>query len=227
MRKITKYVQPAELKDWRKLARGSGINYTFEGMRSDAPVKQAFINELLNEQYVLCAYTGIRIDIASCHFEHLKAQDFCVNGEDTEYRNLVACYPNTGKCEFGAFAKENWPDHNKPAEVRLFISPLHKQCETSFEYEETGRISVKKGLSQSQSNAAQTTITKLCLGHDELIARRKGAINGALRPRGRVLTAQDAQTILSKVDRPKNGELREFSFVIKQALERYLQSLTN
>ncbi|MDQ2772843.1 MAG: TIGR02646 family protein [Bacteroidota bacterium] len=227
MRKINKYAQPPELKNWRQLAKQAGVNFTYEGLRDDAPVKKAVHTALLSEQGYLCAYTGIRIDEISSHLEHVKARTYCTADEKTDYQNLVACYPIGGECEFGAFKKDDWPDYGKPSEVRLFIGPLDNQCETSFDFDDNGYISssaVNAG-SSSVNDPAQKTIEKLALDHKELNTRRKQAITGAIRPLGKPLTAEQAQVILAKIEQPKNGRLREFCFVIEQALERHLQSL--
>lgn len=228
MRKIIKYAQPPELKNWRQLAKQVKVNFTYEGLRDDAPVKKAVHIALLSEQGYLCAYTGIRIDEISSHLEHVKARVYCTADEKTDYQNLVACYPIGGECEFGAFKKDKWPDYGNPLEVRLFISPLDNQCKSSFDFDDNGYISSRavNAGNISENDPAQTTIIKLGLDHKELNTRRKQAINGAIRPLGKPLTAEQAQIILAKIEQPKNGRLREFCFVIEQALGRHLQSFT-
>lgn len=76
MRWIEKRDEPAELREWR-LQNARDINFGYDLMRQDQVVRNALLTQLLSEQGKLCAYTGRRISVNSCHMEHVKPQDFC------------------------------------------------------------------------------------------------------------------------------------------------------
>jgi uncharacterized protein (TIGR02646 family) len=220
MRLIRKFAQPIELKRWRDAHR-KGPNFNYFEMTRDTKVRIALVDRLLQEQGGLCAYTGIRVDNNdNFHFEHLKARAHCQNGEDSSYKNLVACYPKpiSGvSYEYGAIAKGQWPNYAIPAQVRLFISPIDRHCITSFIYEDNGAISC-----DPTNTAAATTIERLALDHPTLTALRQRAIIGALRPLSKPLTLLQAQQLKKVVSRPQNNRLPAFCFVLDQALTRYI-----
>ena len=108
MRQITKSAEPPELTSW-KAANRADPNYCYASLTADH--RQAIRDSLVAEQRGLCAYTGRRIDIGSCHIEHLRPQVHCGRGEDVDYRNLVAGVPapNTPQLPYGAHNKRDWP----------------------------------------------------------------------------------------------------------------------
>src|SRR5437867_4476193 len=97
MRRIKKRAEPAELTQWRAAHQaaplGGGINYNYDALRQSPAVVDALVNAMLSEQGRLCAYTGRRIDESSAHVEHLIPQSRCERGQDVEYTNMVACWP--------------------------------------------------------------------------------------------------------------------------------------
>ena len=48
-------------------------------------IKDEVRDQLMSEQYYLCAYSGVQIALGECHIEHLKPQNKCENGEDLDY----------------------------------------------------------------------------------------------------------------------------------------------
>ena len=108
LRTIRKQSPPPVLTEWRmpRLVgnRTAGMDCTYAEMRRDHDVLRAVEDGLSMEQGGICAYTGIRIvrtrqsgstlqrDV-NFHIEHLVPQTYCTYGQDTEYANLVACWP--------------------------------------------------------------------------------------------------------------------------------------
>jgi uncharacterized protein (TIGR02646 family) len=205
---------PALLTEWIQKNKND-TNFGYDLLRGNKNKKTIDdINEcLLKEQYYLCAYTGISLNTSRFHIEHLKPQKHCNRGEDVDYENLVACYPEPNrpqKCPFGAHAKDNWPS---PSEVNNFVSPLNPNCETKFKFGKDGSI---VGLDKS----AIKTIEKLKLDHPKLIDLRKSQLIPLLK-----LKRGDAAKRLSKIDTPNDGKLEEFCFAKKQVLQKHVQKL--
>jgi uncharacterized protein (TIGR02646 family) len=189
---------------------------SFDDMPGD--VSQAVMNSMLAEQGWLCAYTGRRIDTANAHIEHLKAQKHCIVGqEDIDYGNLVACWPHSGYCEYGAYQKGDWPS---PTNSSLFVSPLDANCEGRFRFNYRGKISA----ASEDDQPAQETIKHLKLDHDELADLRRQAIRGLLEPRGKRLTLAEAQHTLDRLKARNTGQLDEYIFALKQALNKHIET---
>jgi len=220
MRWIRKASEPAALINWR-LEYKDDDNFGYDLMRKDPKVVYALVDALLQEQGRLCAYTGRRIAEDSCHIEHLRPQAWSVQGEDVDYRNMVACYPrpNCGwECPYGAHPKGQWP---KPEEGQLFVSPLVESCEARFDFTYTGKIKPTSATDE----AARKTIDKLKLDHKELTALRREAIRGALQPKNRPLSRDQAQRLLAKLETAGSDSLTPFEFAIRRALRNHLDSV--
>ena len=189
VRTIRKRQPPASLVTWRqqRIARrgADGFEFSYKAMRRDEMVISAVEDGLHGEQGSICAYTGRRIHLCpgppreiGFHVEHVRSQEHCSEGEDTDYSNLVACWPepNSKKVtEYGAVQKGSWPS---PSQEHLFVSPLRADCTSRFSFNRRGEISA----AQTGDVAAEETIKKLALNHRELTALRKAAIQGALNP---------------------------------------------
>jgi len=197
VRTIKKRSQPKVLTQWRapRLAAGrtDGMECIYDEMRRRQDVLEAVEDSLLAEQGSLCAYTGQRIDIepskseagdrreVDFHIEHLTPQVRGYYGQDTDYANLVACWPrpNCGfEPSYGARKKGNWPS---PAEQDLFVSPLRDDCSKRFVFNRRGEIKPAK----VGDTAAEETIRRLVLCNRTLTALRREAIRGALSPQKR------------------------------------------
>lgn len=205
---------------------------TYEEMRRDPAVVNAVEDSLLAEQGELCAYTGIRIakreDKPSFHLEHLRPQRHCSAGQDTDYGNLVACWPRpncTVNAEYGARKKDHWPS---PAEEHLFLSPLREGCGQRIVFNRMGEV---QAVSEGDS-AAKETIARLGLDHPELTELRRKEIEGALRSlsgnsalaRARKLR-REMQQDLAALQRGEAAQLMPFCFAIERALERRIKQL--
>lgn len=239
MRTIKKRAVPASLVTWRQqriAAHGAdGFEFSYEAMRRDAKVVKDVEDGLYREQGAICAYTGRRIQLRAgpprkvgFHLEHLRAQQYCGPGEDTDYHNLVACWPEPNNKEGvsdGAIVKGNWPS---PAEEHLFVSPLRPDCTSRFSFDRRGNISA----TQTGDLAAAETIKRLGLGLKELISLRKAAIQGALNPAGRPISQREAEKLKRDMDRTEQeldqgGDvtLRPFCFAIRPQVEKEISKL--
>lgn len=220
MRWIQKNNEPRPLVEWRNRYR-KDVNFGYSLMRGDHEVVNAINNSLLMEQGNLCAYTGQRIRYGSFHIEHLKAQAHCQNGEDVDYKNIVACFPGPNypeKLEYGARKKSDWPP---PNEWHLFLSPLERSCETRLSFNLRGEIQANDG-----DETAKQTIQRLGLDHQELTALRREAIRGAIEsgPKGK-LRLSEAKKRLQLLEQASGDELEPFCFVLIHALKKHIRRL--
>jgi uncharacterized protein (TIGR02646 family) len=222
MRQINKGAEPAELTQWKAQNRALP-NYCYASLSSD----HRFLvrTALVAEQHGLCAYTGRRIDVESCHIEHLRPQAHCGHGEDVDYRNLVAGVPapNTPRLPYGAHRKAAWPTI---ADEHLFVSPLSGGCAGRFSFRLNGEVDA----ANANDAAAAETIARLGLNAQALIQLRKAAIQATLQVRGRgpaSIGIADARRRLRDLEQAEQREetLEPYSFVLAQALERQIQRI--
>lgn len=222
MRRIVKTHPPQELIGWRNENREH--NHTYQdllGTKAHALLK----DKLLQEQGWLCAYTGKAIESQSSHVEHLKPQSACDEWQDVEYRNVVACFPADGgdvSHGYGAPVKASWWDEEQ------FVSPLSEDCERRFRFAWSGHVHPNP----EDYHAAEVTIKALGLDEEMLRLLRKARIDGffgfGARTRTRPLSIADARIVLANIDRlDGNGRLREFCFVLKQLLPKYIEQGDN
>lgn len=226
--KYIKKEEPESLRNWFECQPvnddGDKINCDF---RSCLPgdVKRQILDFFLQEQGYLCCYTGILIDEKTAHIEHLKPYHLCrVEGknEDVHHLNLVAAYPGAfyeeeingkkiKKCPFGAHAKYKWYEADK------FVRPLDEDCESRFIFDQFGGISAIKS-----DTAAQTTIKKLVLDHEQLKDLREEAINEVLFPEDFELDQDEFQLIAegNYSVKDETGKLPKFCFVIEQVARK-------
>jgi uncharacterized protein (TIGR02646 family) len=222
MRQINKGAEPAELVAWKAENRALP-NYCYASLTAEQ--RLTIRTTLVTEQRGLCAYTGRRIDVHSCHIEHLRPQVHCGFGEDIDYRNLVAGVPapNTPQLPYGAHRKADWPS---PAEEYLFLSPISANCTNRFSFRLNGEVEA----SNAADNAAVETIARLGLNDDALVQLRKAAINATLQIRGRgpaSIGIADARRRLRDLEQAEQqaGTLEPYSFVLVQALERQIRRI--
>lgn len=238
MRTIKKRPPPNELVEWRQARNAAADDATwpfnYDAMRRAPAVIAAVNHRLFEEQGGICAYTGIRLTFLGdgepwFHIEHLKAQDHCERGEDTDHGNMVACWPEPNRkigVEYGAVKKGKWP---LPADVAKFVSPLREDCSVRFAYKRKGEIEAVR----ADDAAAVDTIKELGLDHKELRALRREAIRGALEPKRRQwLKLAEARKIKAEMERAEaelnsggNVSLRAFCFVINPVIDREFRKL--
>lgn len=252
MRTIKKRTAPAELEDWRenRLEKNDPALYPFHysAMRRDKVVLKKVEDGLFAEQGGICAYTGRMIGRngkwghAGFHMEHLTPQKCGAIGQDTDYLNIVACWPEPNQkeaTEYGAVKKDDWP---APEEAALFVSPLDEGCSAKFRFvdrqdpAEDGKDS-KHSIWMEPSNegddAAIETIKRINLNHRELRDLRWNAVFGALNPTGNAfLPLADLEKVATVMDRMAESldagadvKLDPFCFAVRQAIDRRIQKL--
>lgn len=198
MRFIRKGPEPRELRIWKKRNAATPQNLRYGG--GDFPA-EAVRRALLREQFHLCAYTMKRLKTAAlcqdgdtrhaCHIEHVRPQSRRVRGEDIDYRNMVACHPPSRArtaCGYGAQYKGGFD----PTEGD-FVSPLSPDAETHFGFDRAGNI---HGLTPAGRATVET------LNHVTLRDERAAAIDGALTPKGRPISARAARRLAQQVLAP-------------------------
>lgn len=213
MRSIKKSGEPKFLVEWRAQQKATG-NYCYDAFREKDQLKR----HLIGEQGALCAYTGQRISESLSHIEHLKPQAHCLEGEDTDYHNLVACFPGSpsGRANYGAHFKEDWPS---PSEQHLFVSPIIPSCSGRFRFRKNGKVEPM----DEADEPAEITIERLNLNDGALVEMRKEAI----RETTKGLDAKAARSRLNRLRKAEEDgvELEPFCFVLVQALEAHIKRL--
>lgn len=231
MKYIRKSGTPSELIQWLKTPpneeTGEVNDLSYEAMRDDPIVYPAILSSLLEEQGFLCGYTGLRIDVDKAHIEHLKPQSLSKKNreagiddtDDVSYQNMVAAFPKQGRCDFGAFVKDDWYDE------REFISPLDEACERRIKFTFSGKV---KPVNENDTGA-ETTIKKLNLNNDLLVNYRKQAIKVALFHKNKPKSKGQLQTIeRSYCERPSPTEkFKAFCFVIQHAASQLVKKQYN
>jgi uncharacterized protein (TIGR02646 family) len=212
----------------------------YDSLRRSPEVLETVEDGLFTEQGGICAYTGHQLYLNSAdqntgrtrdvefHIEHLTPQNHCTYDQETEYTNLVACWPapNRGfEPAYGARKKGNWPG---PASMDLFVSPLRSDCASRFKFNHRGEITVAHG----NDSPAEATIKKLGLDHHTLTELRREAIRGTLNPTSRPIKLTEARKLLvhlrqvaARLDAGQAIKLPPFCFAVETALEREIRKL--
>lgn len=212
MKKIAKRKNtPRKLQQW--LRGQENVNCSYAEMPNE--VRKDVKDNLLAEQGFLCCYTGISIDKDCSHIEHLKPQAKCLNGEDVDYKNLMAAYPapNSEQSPFGAHPKGDW------YEADLFVHPLRSDCESKFKFTLNGKI---KPVSAAD---ADETIKRLKLDNGQLEDLRKAAIDELIFSKNHPLSKAAAESERDRIFEKNNGKFREFCFVLSQCLQEHIERL--
>lgn len=220
MKHIIKTGPPREYADWCKLVKGKE-NEDYRNVHSNerTPLKKS----LIKEQGSLCAYTLKRIDLETCHVEHLKPESKCrkdEKGSDLYYDNMVACFPKEDlkhRYRYGAKQKDKWWDEEK------FISPLTTRCESLLSFDIKGNI-----IAVNNNTDAIITIDKLLLNHPTLVEERKRSITEFIYGRDGIslLTKAQAERAISEITKKdKKGNFVEFCVPIRCALLQYIMML--
>lgn len=229
MRCIRDNEPPQELIDWCARQRGVGVNLHFDslgrvevkGVKGD--VKNAIRQSRLLDQGYLCAYTMVRIDANDCHLEHIIPRTVSNQAgrpeETVQYRNIVACFPLNGKCEFGAHARED---------RRLPITPLDQSCESRIRYLSNGEASPRIPGDQDVKDLINQNGNLLCLNHPTLVKLRRAAVDvaGLSQKSMKPLRQAEARRFAEKIQSFKRGDrLPSFCIALIQAAEAHIERL--
>ncbi|MDN3605851.1 retron system putative HNH endonuclease [Kaistella yonginensis] len=226
MKRIIKRDEPASYIQIKLKNEKAGVKMRYDkslGAAERIPIK----NALLKEQGFICAYTLKRIELDSCHIEHLKPEELCRKHleegietvSDLDYSNMVACYPKDApkgvakQKYFGAIKKDDyWSNDGKD-----YILPLHPNCENHFTYN-------KKGEVTGNTANGKNTIELLALDHKQLVYDRKRTIDNFIGVKDPIKKAKTIQA-LSEIDKLQNGKFVEYCIPIKHALKEHLNFL--
>jgi hypothetical protein len=233
MRRIVKNQTPKCLQTFieGQLAIEPPVNLTYR----DFPEKAALLAIFTAEQFGLCGYTGAPVDKRISyltspsgqatfrnHIEHLKCQAKCRQeladsglepgrdlGEDLSYVNMIAAIEvrGTESEHFGAVKKKD---------LALTVLPTQENCDECFKFREADG-----GIEGVNEDAIQS-IAVLGLDHDTLKGWRISAIEAWLDPEV-IQTRDDFENVVQAMERPIDGKLPEFAFVIESIAREYLR----
>lgn len=141
--------------------------------------KQSVSEQLLAEQYGLCAYSEIRPETENygTHIEHVQPKSH-YPGLTFAYSNLVLSALSSDDLSQLAQA-EVFAGHAKRDEydASLFVSCLQADCARYFAYLSDGRVEPALALTPTEISQAEYTIQLLNLNSPYLVNRRKNWLN--------------------------------------------------
>ncbi len=209
---IDKTREPYELLEWRMTQKNLGANFGYDDMPGN--IKSVLKSSLLQEQFYLCGYTGLRILEEKCHIEHLIPRSVSINAgrieETTNYRNLIAC---DNSSEFGAVFKGNWPSDN---EAQDFLMPTDSTCQDRINYLNTGKVEANN----PNDVPPRITIEKLNLNHKDLVKNRKDSFLNLFADISPKDYKRYIRKRIEKLQNKSSGQLEEFSLAKIQFLKR-------
>lgn len=222
MRPIVKNNPPACLTNWISGQCEANESTDYYDFTQVPQLKQ----DLLLEQFGLCAYTGRAVVDWQVTVEHLKPYSICKQeketanlqvGEDVDYGNLVATHrvyidkpvtPTNGLYPdnlYGEAVRGNWFDAN-------YISPLEPTCGLHFTFDLNGCI-------ESTSDRGAAMVSNLRLDHPRLTEDRCAAIDAAVEQLSAELDDLGSiAAFLAKACAVVADKLPSFSFVLESAL---------
>jgi uncharacterized protein (TIGR02646 family) len=208
MKHIRKNNEPQEILEWKKtdkmFQRGNP-----KWNRLPTTHKDLLREELKREQGYLCCYCERKLEHGDYHIEHIKPKGISKYEKYAiDYDNLICSCQlelENGEPRHCGNSKGSWYHDS------LYISPLDPNCEAKFRYTFDGHI-----LAETEDdNEAQTTILKLSLNIDKLIALRKAVIDPFLDD---TLTERELSDFINGYLVQKennNGQYNQFYTTIK------------
>lgn len=172
MRGSAKEEEPAELRAWKAVQRGAGIEPTYADLQQ--PERDAAERSLFAEQTGQCVYCGCKISLGEhqrYHIEHFRPQ-WKYRELQLDYANLfLSCGPRDehGPRNTCGNHKDRWFDEN------CHVPPVPDSCASRFRFRSSGR------LAGDGSPEADKMIEKLNLNYRELVADRQDLIEGIER----------------------------------------------
>ena len=168
---IQKTGEPEEVSRWKKKFKNKHKREAgYEDIRHEKEL-QILKNALLAEQRHLCCYccsyiknTETEVQENSFHVEHFRPQ---AQNQDLSlaYNNLNASCNGDNRRHCGHKKENNF-------DAKRMISPLEKDCESHFRYQQDGTIQP----AEKTDEAAEYTITKLNLNDKRLCRAREDAL---------------------------------------------------
>jgi uncharacterized protein (TIGR02646 family) len=204
MKHVIKQQEPSFLSNLK--ANDPGITYEKLG-RYHSTIKSNLKLALIKEQGYICCYCERRIITNDSHIEHFRPQcDPTVDSLD--FTNLLcSCVKDkvAGDPLRCGHSKDNWFD------PILLVSPFDPNCETKFRYKPDGLISP----AYPNDQAAKETIDRLGLNTTELIALRKGAIEGFSNSDNPFSASELQQAVTDYLQQDLQGRFSPFWTTIK------------
>ena len=163
--------------------------------------------KLIKEQGYICCYCERSIITNNSHIEHFRPKsDRSVDSLD--FSNLLcSCVKDkvAGDPLRCGHLKDNWFD------PILLVSPFDLTCEIKFRYKPDGLISP----ADPNDQAAKETIDRLGLNTTELIALRKGAIEGFSNSDNPFSVSELQQAVTDYLQQDLQGRFSPFWTTIK------------
>jgi len=224
---------------------GHGLDYkTFSQTASPRGGSRGgeLCQELVAQQFGLCAYTGAGIDERlgrlsdpsqrlkfKAHNEHLKPQSVCkqevealghvygaVVGEEMDHRNIVAALMVEGAGGGIKVDKSELFGAAHRGNDSVPVVPTNPTCENRFTYHpEDGSISA----TAHGDTDADESIRVLNLNNGTLSGWRLHAIDTFTEV---ILSRADAELVIQRTTVPQDGRLPEYCFAIRQAAQLLL-----
>ena len=164
MRGSAKSHEPAELRAWKAVQRGAGIELEYDDLQQ--PTRGSTEKSLFAEQTGHCVYCGRRISLEEnqhYHIDHFRPQSKYPERR-LDYTNLfLSCGPRAehGHRNTCGSHKGEWFDEH------CHISPVPDSCAERFRFRSSGHIA------GDGSPEADKMIEKLNLNHRELVVDRQ------------------------------------------------------
>lgn len=209
MKRINKNIEPISLTNYK--INNPTSNYS-DLANGNVIVRQNIRESCVIEQNYLCAYCCDRIDLNSCHNEHIVPQNSTQGVNLTlDYNNIVASCESKKHC-----------GHKKDNNI-INITPLLASCETEIVYQLNGKMTHK-------SQNAQSTINILNLRDRGLVNKRKNVIDIILFQYVDDLSelaledGEYLEMIIEEIMNPDmEGKLEAFTPVIQNVLKNFLE----
>ena len=215
MRAITRGAEPQALRQFINDNQTSPQNLHYDNTGTQE--KDPMLEQLVRGQHGLCAYTMRRVVHAdgrfNAHIEHILPRTAHPD-ESLSWTNLLACFPRTGDCDFGAKPKAAYDPATQP-----FVRP-DRMVDGHFRFCQNGEV---EGLTDAALACIAPKV--LNLNAKELVNDRKAKIQGALNRRPSAAQARRRAQALRQPD--TQGWLEPYCEAVAQALEAYALRLGN
>ena len=167
MRGSAKGLEPAELRAWKGIQRGNGIEPEYRSL--PRPERRAAVNNLYAQQTGQCVYCGSKVSLARLkgyHIEHFRPRSNYPELE-LDYSNLfLSCGPASedGTRETCGNHKDDWFEED------CHVPPAPESCAERFRFRSSGEIA------GDDTSEAHKMIQVLNLNHPELVTERQVVI---------------------------------------------------
>ena len=190
--------------------------------------KQETVNQCLQEQFGLCAYSEIALkdNDSGMHLDHVEPKSR--NPSRTfEHNNLLLSAIDSEKLKVLA-REEVFGGHFRLKHYSQtgFIHPLCPDSRRFFHYASDGKVAPALGLSVSDARKARYTIAVLNLNAEVLVNRRRQWLEELEREIDHLLDNREALAHFAEAELCEtNGRLRPFHSAVRQRFGRLGESV--